>query len=216
MGVRTGWLTIRAQVQGGEVRSCRDGRKPRFDHCDHHLRLRYAGARHDDRQCLPAAYTRQHGGGAGPDLLGPDVLYRVLGDHDAADGMARRTLRRAADLSRLGCRFHDRLGAVRRRDQPEPARNLSHAAGHLQRRSGAAGSGHAVHDLPARKARAGDGDLQHRRDDGTDYRPHIGRLADRQFRLALVFLYQSPGWRDMRARNFRVCPPVAWFAPGRV
>src|SRR3954447_25764850 len=102
MGARTGWLTIRSQVQDGEVRSCHNGSKPRLDYRDRPLRLRHAGSRHEDRQCLSAAYTGQHVGSTGPDLLGPDVLYRVLGDHDAIDWMVCRALWRAAYLCRLG------------------------------------------------------------------------------------------------------------------
>ena len=85
---------------------------------------------------------------------------------------------------------------------------LPHAARHLRRRAGAAGAGDAVHHLPARAARPGDGDLQHRRDDGSDHRPDIGRLADRQSRLALVLLYQPAGRRDVRAWHPRVPAPI--------
>ena len=81
------------------------------DHRDDHLRLRHAGARHDDRQCLPAAHPGQHVGVAGPDLVGIDVLHRRLGDHDAADRLARRPLWRQIHFSRLGHRVHLRLGA---------------------------------------------------------------------------------------------------------
>src|SRR2546423_15649418 len=61
----------------------------RADDRDGYLRLRHARARHDDRQCLPAKYPGQHVGFAGPDLVDPDLLYRLLGLHDAADERAR-------------------------------------------------------------------------------------------------------------------------------
>ena len=157
------------------------------------MRLHHAGARHHDRQCRAAAYPGQHVGGAGPDLVGLDLLHRVLGDHDAADRVARRPLWRQVHLSRLGHRVHACLGVVRRGDEPGPARGLSPAARRLQRRAGAARAGDPVHDLSARAPRLRDGDLQHRRDDGADHRPDPRRLADRELRLAMVLLYQPAG-----------------------
>ena len=50
--------------------------------------------------------------------MGADLLHRRLGDHDAADRLARRPLRRQVHLSRLGDRLHRGLGSVRRRDEP--------------------------------------------------------------------------------------------------
>jgi MFS family permease len=54
-----------------------------------------------------------------------------------------------------------------------PAGALSHAARRMQRRSGVARPGHPLYDLPARAPRLRNGDLQHRRDDGADHRPHL-------------------------------------------
>ena len=70
------------------------------------------------------------------------------------------------------------------------------------------GPGDAVHDLPARAPRPRDGDLQHRRDDGADHRPDAGRLAHRQFRLALVLLHQPAGRRAVRAGHPGLPAPV--------
>src|SRR5205823_3525061 len=84
-----------------------------LDDCDRHLRLRDAGTRYDDRQCLSAAYPGQHVGGAGPDLVGAHLLHRVFRHHDAANRLARRAIWRAIHLSGLGDRLHDHLGALR-------------------------------------------------------------------------------------------------------
>ena len=167
------------------------------------------GRRHDDRQCLPAAHPGQHVGVAGPDLVGIDVLHRLLGDHDAADRLARRPLWRQIHLSRLGRRLHDRLGVVRRRDEPLRSWCFYRVLqGVSRRRAGAARAGDAVYDLPARAPRLRDGDLQHRRDDGADHRPDPRRLADREPRLALVLLHQPAGRGVVRARHLRLHPPV--------
>ena len=43
--------------------------QPERDHRGGHLRLRHAGARHNNRERLPAAHPRQHVGGAGANRL---------------------------------------------------------------------------------------------------------------------------------------------------
>ena len=68
-------------------------RQPRRDH-----RLRdpcgdHAGARHDDRQCGAALHPGQRLGERRSDQLGPDLLHRRRGDHDAAVRLPRRPLR---------------------------------------------------------------------------------------------------------------------------
>ncbi len=140
--------------------------------------------------------------------MGFDVLHRRFGDHDAADRLACRAFWRQIHLSRLGRRVHRRLGAVRRRDEPHAAGALSSPARRMQRRARAARPGHPVYDLSARAPRLRDGDLQHRRDDGADHRSDPGRLADREFRLALVLLHQPAGRGIVRARHLRFHPPL--------
>ena len=177
--------------------------QPRRDHRVDHLRDDHAGRRHDDRQCRAAAYPGQPLVLAGPDRLGGDVLHRRRGDHDAADRLARRAVRHQIRVPDLGDRLHDRLGAVRRGDQPDPARALPPAARGLRRGAGAAVAIGAAAHQPARAARPGDGDLGHRHDARADHRPGARRLADRQFHLALGVLHQPAGRRAVRARHPR-------------
>ena len=65
-------------------------------------------------------------------------------------------------FSDLHRRVHDRLGAVRHRDEPEPAGDFPRDPGDGGRRADPAGAGDAVAHQPARAPRHGDGDLRHR------------------------------------------------------
>ena len=85
------------------------------------------------------------------------------------------------------------------------------AAGRVRRRAGAAVAGRDAGLLRAARARQGDGDLGHGRDDGADHGPVAGRLADRNLFLALGVLRQSAVRHLHRARPHR----SSWTRPRR-
>ena len=196
-------VTASAPVRGGESKR---RRQSRADHRLDHAGDDHAGRRQHDRQCRAAAYAGQPVGDAGPDRLGADLLHGLDGDHDAADRVARRTVRHQVRFPGLGARLHGVFRAGRQRDQPDAARDLPHRAGDLRRRAGAAVAIDAAVDQPAGTARAGDGGVGHgghaRADHGTGGR----RLADRKLRLALDFLHQPAGRPDRRDRHSAVHP----------
>ena len=63
-------------------------------------------------------------------------------------------------------------------------------AGHVRCGAGAAEPGDDARHLSVRAARAGDGDLRHGRDGGSDHRSDSRRLSDRDVQLALRVLRQ--------------------------
>ena len=100
--------------------------------------------------------------------------------------------------------FTDRVGAVRRRAGHLPDGAVPPAAGRVRRGAGAAVAGGHARLLRAARARQGDGDLGHGRDDGPDHGTVAGRLADRNLFLALGVPRQSAVRHLHRARPHRV------------
>ena len=88
-------------------------------------------------------------------------------------------------------------------------RRRAHAARRVRRGPGAAVAVGPARHQPARKARLGDGDLGHGRDDRPDPRPDPGRLADRQLQLALGVLHQPADRRAGLLRHLALHPRAA-------
>ena len=91
---------------------------PHHHHRLHHARHADAGAGHHDRQRRAALHAGLAGGHAGPDHLGPDLLYRRRGDHDRARRLAGGALRPQGAVRRLPGRLHGRFDDVRRGRKP--------------------------------------------------------------------------------------------------
>ena len=101
----------------------------------------------------------------------------------------------------LHLRVHDRLGAVRHRDEPHPAGDVSRDPGDGRGRADPAGAGDAVAHQPAGTPRHGDGDLRHRHGDGADDGTDARRLVHRILQLAICVLYQSAGRDPVQHRD---------------
>ena len=156
----------------------------------HHDGDDHAGARHDHRQCRPALYAGLAVDDAGPDQLGPDLLYRRRRDHDLAARVDGDPFRPQEAVHRLHRRFHRRLDAVRRCAVDRADGRLPALAGRVRRGAGAAlPSGDARH-FSARAARLGDGDLGHGGDARADHGADARRLSHRFLFLALGVLRQ--------------------------
>ena len=178
----------------------------RLDHRVDHAGDDHAGRRQHDRQRGAAAYPRQPVGGTGSGRVGPDLLHRRGGDHDAADRLARRPARHQIRLPVLGRGLHARLGLVRQRHQPLATRRLPPAARRLRRGPRAIIAISPVADQPARAPRPGDRGLGHRRHARADLRAAARRLADRGFQLALDLLHQPAGRDPVLARHYVLHP----------
>src|SRR3981081_538031 len=112
----------------------------------------------------------------------------------------RQSLWTQADIHPVLRRIHDCLGAVRAGAGHQPDGAVSSAAGRVRRGAGAAVTGGDAGFLRAARARQGDGDLGHGRDDGSDHGPVARRLADRNLFLALGVLRQPAVRHLHRAR----------------
>ena len=183
-------------------RSTRRRSGPAPEHGDdlRHDRDHHAGAGHHHRQRRAALYAGQPLGVAGPDQLGADLLHRRRRDHDRAGGLDRQPLRPQAHLHPVLGRLYDRLGAVRAGAGHQPDGAVPPAAGRVRRGAGAAVAGGDAGLLCAARARQGDVDLGHGRDDGPDHGAVAGRLAHRDLFLALGVLRQSAVRHLHRAR----------------
>ena len=189
------------------------GSRPAPEHGDdlRHDRDHHAGAGHHHRQRRAALHAGHAVGLAGPDQLGADLLHRRRRDHDRAGRLDRQPLRPQAHLHRLLGRLHHRLRAVRAGAGHQPDGAVPPAAGRVRRGAGAAVAGGDARLLRAARARQGDVDLGHGRDDGADHGPVTGRLADRNLFLALGVLRQSAVRHLHRARADR----SSWTRPRR-
>ena len=114
--------------------------------------------------------------------------------------MDRQPLRPQAHFYHLFRRFHHRIGAVRAGAGHQPDGAVPPVAGRIRRGTGAAVAGGDAGLLCAARARQGDVDLGHGRDDGPDHGPVAGRLADRNLFLALGVLRQPAVRHLHRAR----------------
>ena len=166
-------------------------RQSRRDHGLRHPRRHHAGARHDDRQCRAALYPGQRLGQRRPDQLGPDLLHRRRGDHDAAVRLPGQPVRAQARAARRrsSASSSPRSCAALAQSLPQIVA-LPPDAGPVRRGAGAAVAGHPARHLHARGARLGDGAVRRLGDGRAGARPGDRRLADRQHLLALGLLHQ--------------------------
>src|SRR6202007_82497 len=98
--------------------------------------------------------------------------------------------------------IYGRLGVVRTGAGHQPDGAVPPAAGHVRRGAGAAVAGGDAGFLRAARARQGDVDLGHGRDDGSDHGAVARRLADRDLFLALGVLRQPAVRHLHRARAY--------------
>ncbi len=151
----------------------------------------HGSAGHDDRQRRGAAHRRQPRREPQRRHLDDQLVRTGQRDHAAAHRLAGAPFRRGENLRRLGAAVRDLLDAVRPGHQHADAGDRPPAAGRRLRADGGAFADFAAVQLPEGKTGHRTGAMGHDRGGGADLRPDPGRLADRQFLVAVDFLHQS-------------------------